>query len=482
MHEKIYKYLKQYSKIVLISIVVSAVFSLILSRKIGMKTSIMFFAALFCLIINIYLIFVDRKKSILLFLLLLPIYTTVRRVCYFDILFIKVTFETIYISILSIISFKDITCSMTNLFKARENLSFKFILMTMIFLAFCINSAFYSWNILTGLSKVYIGVLMPVMLMICFITYFRKEDKYAVYYVLISAIDFSCLYGFVQLFARGISMSAIRSSKIYLTFGYNNVNIFAGILISILPLLVEMILYKKNKKFEKLFLYSSFILYSISALITFSRGAWLCYIEVIFLSLCSKKYRKIFIILLIPAVFIAKPAFNYIIDRGTSTTFFNNESSVARIQSIFTDLLIMRNYPFGIGGGNFAEAYKTFSLQGYLSMPESIRFKSNAAQYTLEHAHNLLLQIGVEFGVVAAVVFIMIIINRLRMCLKNIEYNRGIFNCILIYSIFSLITGNEFDHKGVITGTLIIFVVFGIAQLPFKEQSNNKLDSTMGGN
>ncbi|WP_446897561.1 O-antigen ligase family protein [Clostridium sp. LBM24168] len=482
MHKYICKYLKQYSKIVLISIIVSAVFSLVLSREVGMKTSIMLFAALFCLIINIYLIFVDRKKSILLFLLLLPIYTTVRRVCYFDILFVKVTFETIYISILSIVSFKDIIRSTVDLFKSKENLSFNFILMIMAFLVFCINSAFYSWNILTGLSEVYIGVLMPLMLMLCFITYFRKEDKYCIYYVLILAIDFSCLYGFLQLFARGISMSAIKVNKIYLTFGYNNVNIFAGILISILPLLVEMILYKKNRKVEKLFLYSSFILYSVAVLITFSRGAWLCYIGVIFLSLCSKKYRKILIILLIPAVFIAKPTFSYIIDRGTSTTFFNNESSVARIQSIFTDLVIMKNYPFGIGGGNFAEAYKTFSLQGYLSMPENIRFKANAAQYTLEHAHNLLLQIGVEFGIVAALIFIMIIVNRLKLCLKNIEYSRGTFNCILIYSMFSLITGNQFNHKGVITGTLIIFVVFGIAQLPFKRRNNNKLDSTMGEN
>ncbi|MBR9649122.1 O-antigen ligase family protein [Clostridium tyrobutyricum] len=472
MNEYICKYYKQYKTIVLISILVSVVISLILSKRIGIKTSGMLFVALFCLIINIYLIYKNKKQSIMLFLLLLPIYTTVRRICYFDILFIKVTFETIYITILFISSIKDIRISLLNMFRSKEKLTFKFVFLIGAFFIFCINSGFYSENILSSLSEVYIGVFIPIVFMLCFITYFKRDDKYFVYYILIAAIDFSCLYGIVQLFGRGISPTAIKTNKIYLTFGYNNVNIFAGIVISILPLLVEMILYKKNTKSEKLFLYPSFILYSISIAITFSRGAWFCYIGVIFLSLISKKYRKLLAILIIPAIFVAKPVFHYILDRGTNTSFLHNESAVARIQSIFTDLVIMRKYPFGIGAGNFPDAYKVFSFQGYLSMPQSIRFNAITAHYTLEHAHNLLLQIGVEFGIVAAVIFIIIIINRLKLCLRNIEFNRGVFNSILIYSLFSVITGNQFDHKGVITPTIIIFTMFGITELAFKIKNN----------
>jgi O-antigen ligase len=481
MHEYICEYLKQHNKIILISIIASAVFSLILYSKIGMRTSAMLFVALFCLIINVYLIYEDRRKSILMFLILLPIYTTVRRICYFDLLFFKVTFETIYVTILSVSSFKDIVYTVKSLFKSREELSFKFICMIGAFFIFCVNSAFYSVNVFNSLSEVYIGVFAPIMIMLCTITYFEKEDKYLIFYSFIVAIDFSCLYGFFQIFSRGFSLSSIKTNKIYLTFGYNNVNIFAGILVSVLPLLIEMILYKKNSKLEKIFLYPSFILYSIAALITFSRGAWLCYIGVIFLSLLSKRYRKILIVLLVPAIFVAKPVFHYIIDRGTSTSFLHNESAVARLQSIFTDLNIMKNYPFGIGGGNFAEAYNKFCFQGYLSMPENIRFNATAAHYTLENAHNLLLQIGVEFGIVSAIIFVVIVLNRLKVCLKNIEYCRGVFNSVIIYSMFSLITGNEFDHKGVITGTIIAFVMFGVISLSLKKKDSvNKLDSTMG--
>lgn len=470
MLEYINKYLKKYIKLIFVSIIASAAISLILYRKVGIKTSLMVFAALFCLIINIFLIYVDKRKSIMLFLALLPLYTTVRRVCYFDILFVRVTFETIYITILSLSSVKDLFNTLKCLLTSKEKISFNFILLIIFFLLLCINSSSFSVSIMRGLSEVYIGVLTPIMLMLCFITYFTREDKYNIYYILIGILDFSCLYGFVQLLSHGISLSQIKYNKIYMTFGYNNVNIFAGILISVFPLLAEMILYKKNSKNEKLFLYLSFILYTVSFLITFSRGAWLCYIAVIFMILCHKRYKKILIIMLIPALLMAKPVFNYIINRGTATTFLKDESAVARIQSIFTDGIIMKNYPFGIGGGNFAVAYKKFALQGYLAMPESIRFNSTAAHYTLEHAHNLLLQIGVEFGIIAALIFIFIIINRLKAAAKNFSFNRGAFISVLIFSAFSLITGSEFNHKGVITGTLIIFVIFAMIELSLKSE------------
>lgn len=471
MYDCIHKYLKEYYKIILVAFIGSFLVNLFLYRKIGIKNSTMVFVALFFLIINIYLIFKDKRKSILLFLLLLPIYTTVRRVCYFDVAFIRVTFETIYVTILFICSLKDVINTIKSLFNSTEKLTFKFMFITFAFLILCINSSLFASNILKSLSEVYIGLFTPIMLMLCFISYFTKEDKYKLYYILILAMDFSCFYGFVQILSKGPSISAIKSNRIFLTFGFHNVNIFSGILISILPLLIEMILYKQNTKREKIFLYLSFLIFSAAILITFTRGAWLCYIGVIFISLFSKKYRKILFILCIPALIIAKPVLHYIINRGTNTSFLNNESAVARLQSVFTDMVMMKNYPFGIGGGNFAQAYKKFSFQGYLSMPENIRFNATAAHYPLEHAHNLLLQIGVEFGLIAAVVFILLIVNRLRKALKDFKYNRGVFNSVLIYFIFSVITGNEFNHKGVITGTLIIFIVFGISELCSKEKN-----------
>lgn len=474
MIECIRKYWKEYRRVLLASILFAAVLSLVLSVKIGLKNSVVLFAVLIFLVFNVYLIYKDKRKSIILFLLLLPIYVTARKVCYFNILFVRVTFETIFITILSLSSMRDILNTVRRLFKSKDASSFNYLFLLIAFFVFCINSSFYSVDIWTSLGEVYIGVLTPVLLMLCFITYFNKDDKYMIYYTIITALDFSCLYGFVQLFGSGITPAAINANRALLTFGYNNVDIFAGILISVFPMLTEMIFYKENSKKEKIFLYISFALYSISSVITFSRGAWLCYIIVIFLTLCSRKYKKLLLMLLIPAVFIAKPALEYILHRGTTTSLLNNESTVARIQSIFTDILIMKKYPFGIGGLQFETAYKKFSLQGYFLMPESIRLNATAAHYYLEHAHNLLLQIGVEFGIISAVIFVVIIINRLRRAAKNVSYNKGAIDSIVIFSIFSLITGTQFNHKGIITGTLILFIVFGIIQLSEKKE---KLES-----
>lgn len=468
MYEYIHKYFKQHYKIIGVSAIISLICTLLSFKKIGIKNSAMLLVALFFLILDTYLIYEDKRKSILLFLLLLPIFTTVRRLFYFDLLFMKVTFETVYITILFLSSIKDILKTLKGLYRSKNLLSYKFIVLILVLLIFCINSSFYGIEMLSSLREVYIGLFAPIMLMLCFISYFNKEDKYKVYYFLIAALNFSCVYGYFQLLSKGVTLSAIKKNRIFLTFGFHNVNIFAGILISILPLLLEMILYKKNSKKEKLFLYLSFLNYSLSILISFSRGAWLCYLIVLFISLISKKYKKIIFAMLIPGVILAKPAFSYIINRGTTTSFLNNESAVARMQSIFTDIIVMKNYPFGIGGGNFSQVYKKFSFQGYLLMPEKIRFNSITAHYPLEHAHNLLLQIGVEFGVIAAIVFVFIIINRLRFAKLNFKYNRGALNSVIIYSIFSLITGNEFNHKGVITGTLVIFIVFGIIELSCK--------------
>ncbi|HCW04358.1 MAG TPA: hypothetical protein DGK91_07425, partial [Clostridium sp.] len=85
-------------------------------------------------------------------------------------------------------------------------------------------------------------------------------------------------------------------------------------------------------------------------------------------------------------------------------------------------------------------------------MPKSLRDKVVASSNLLEHAHNLWLQIGVEFGIVCLIVFILIVINRIKVIFKDYTFNRGVFTSIVAWVIYSTSTGMEFNHKGVITG------------------------------
>ncbi|KGK87876.1 O-antigen ligase family protein [Clostridium sp. HMP27] len=465
--------IKDYYKILIGCFLVSLIVSIMLMKSIGMGTSTMLFAALFLLLVDMILIKTDKKLSILMFILFLPIYTTVRRIVYFDVLFLRVTFETIYVLVLFIFSFKDIKVKIASYYK-NDKRNFNFIVLILTFLIFCINSSFFSPDLMKGISEVHIGIATPIMFLLSFMAYFNKDDKEKVFYALILALSFSCIYGYLQLFSRGISLSAIKSNRIYLTYGFHNVNIFAGILITVFPLLLELVLYKKNSLRKQVFLSLMLLNYVFAILLTFSRGAWLCLLITVFIALLSKKYRKILYIGLIPLVIGFKPIFSYIINRGTTTSFLQNESAVARLQSIFTDLVMIVKYPFGIGGGNFSIAYKKFAFQGYLAMPEDIRFNATVAHYPLEHAHNILLQIAVEFGVVSLIIFIAIILNRLIVCFKSYSYNRPLINSVFIYVIFSTLTGNEFNHKGVITGTLVIFIIFGLISILNEESKSLK--------
>ena len=94
---KNYISLKEFSKknyIILCSIIViSIIVFLLLFKRIGIKDSGMVSLATAMLIFDLYYASIDMKKSILLFIVSFPIFVTARKVVYFDVLFIKVTYE-----------------------------------------------------------------------------------------------------------------------------------------------------------------------------------------------------------------------------------------------------------------------------------------------------------------------------------------------------------------------------------------------------
>ncbi|MBY7015850.1 O-antigen ligase family protein, partial [Clostridium sporogenes] len=344
--------------------------------------------------------------------------------------------------------------------------TFKFYILTFIFVLFVYNSNVYSVYFWKSMTDTYLGVVTPIMFMLIIITLFDQNDIKNLLYSVIFSVNLSCLYGFIQIFKDGISLHNINKNRALLTFGYHNVNIFAGILVTVMPFVLEYILYNKNSKAEKRFFYSSLFIQIIALLITFTRGAWLSALIALFLILISKKYKKLVIIMVIIGAILIKPAMSFILTRGNNvSSFLENESSIARIQSIYTDARIIKDYPFGVGMSSFPEYYKEFATRGYLMMPQELRWKVKAAHYMLEHAHNLILQIGVEFGLISLLIYILLMLNRVKVVFKDYSKNRGLFVSLITYIIFSTLTGNEFNHKGVITGTIIIFLVLGLIEI-----------------
>ena len=62
-------------------------------------------------------------------------------------------------------------------------------------------------------------------------------------------------------------------------------------------------------------------------------------------------------------------------------------------------------------------------------------------------------------------IFILIFINRIAACLVDYKENRANIISLGTFLIFSVLTGIEFNHKGVITGILILWVVFAVIEL-----------------
>ncbi|HDK7168284.1 hypothetical protein CF065_03230 [Clostridium sporogenes] len=463
------EFIKKNYKIIILFTLISLFIGCMFFRKLGIKDTIMIAIATFLLCSEMYLIKIDRKKSILLFMISLPILVFGRKICYFNFSCIKITYESIYISTLLLLNIKEFFSKIINYSIKTKGISKHFIILTILFIIFSINSSVFSTDISYSLSEVYLSILMPIVLMFFIIITFEKKDIKNIYYCNILAIDFSCLYGFSQIIFTRIPLKGISSNRGIITFGYHNINIFAGILMLVVPFVIQLILYGNNSKKEKIFLYFSITINIIALLITFTRGAWISFIIVWIILVTSKKYKKILYgTILVFAAFSTK-LIPFIMSRGTNISFLKNESSIARIQSFFTSKQILSCFPLGVGGGNFAKMYKIYATKGYLSMPEPFRYSIVTANYSLESAHNLWLYIGVEFGIVCMIVFFAIIINRIIKLFVNYNDNRGAFATIISYLIFSVLTGVEYNHKGIITATLIIWIIFSIIEINSRE-------------
>lgn len=476
---KNYISIKEFSKknyIILCSIIViSIIVFLLLFKRIGIKDSGMVSLATAMLIFDLYYASIDMKKSILLFIVSFPIFVTARKVVYFDVLFIKITYESIYITIMFILNLKNIGKLVKSKLYNKESQRSSYIFLILIFVALATNSNIFSEHILKSLSSTYISVFVPVMFMFIILANLKSEDIKNIYFALIVSIDFSCFYGFTQVVTNRMSLGDIMRNRNLITFGYHNVNIGAGIILLIVPLVLELILYRELNKKEKMFVYGSLFINMLALFITFTRGAWLCFLIVTFIMLISKKYKKIVYFFGIVFLISSKWIITFILQRGQAgVDILKNESIMARLQAIVASCIIVISYPFGAGGATFAELYKKFAMNAYLAFPESFRINAPVANYAMENAHNLWFQIAVEFGVITSILFFIIIINRFKVIFQNYSENRGAFATIIIYMIYSVLTGNEFDHKGVITGTLIIWLIFAIVELNNKEECVNE--------
>lgn len=452
-----------------VSFIASVILAVALFGVIGKKNSALLFVSAFLTIFAISMI-KDSKKSMLIFIVSLPVLVTARKFFYYDLFIFKLSFESVYITILFAANIKSIYGVLKDSVTKGNKITFNFIAYTLVFIILALNSSIFSISLMSSIRLTFIAVIIPIMFMLCVIAKFKKDEIKYIIYALIIQCSFSSMYGFMQIakIARhGISLSRINAHRMEYTFGYHNVNIYAAIALLILPFIFERILYHNNSKNEKLFLYITCAINVMGILATFTRGAWFMFLLGFAIVLISKKYKKIMYVGGALLILVSKPLFTFILHRGmgSSVELMSNESLLARIEATLTSFKVMFDYPFGIGFGNYAEFYKRYISNAYQMLPYDFRTRITVASYNMEHAHNLFLQIAVELGIVTAIIFIVIIVNRLSYAFKHFSEQRAAISALIIYFIYSVMTGGQFEHKGVITGTILLWLVFGILQI-----------------
>lgn len=439
-------------------------------QKVGIKDGATFTLSIILSIFIFVLSMKDIKKSIYLFIISMPILVTARKLFYLDLFVLKLNFESLIIIYLCIISFKDIVKKVKSYIDNCKNgmiilkLSVLFIISTYI-------SCFFADSFRESFELVTTSVVIPILLLPLFITIFSKEDIKYIGYSLILSVNLSCFYGFAQILGIGLSFSAIKSSKEYLTFGYHNVNIFVNIALIAYPFLLNEILYKKPNKKEKVFLIISFFIQSFALFITFSRGAWLAMALAFVAILFSKKYRVIFTILVILGILLGNSLLPIILNRGSSTSegFLKNTSNSARVLAILTSGEIMKDNVFGVGYGDFNENYRNYVVSAYYEIGKDNRAQMNAPLYTMDHPHNFFLSIGTELGIISMILIILIFGERILKGIKNYSDNRPILVSLAIFIFIGLTTGIELNHRGVITNTYLLWILFALISVNCKK-------------
>ena len=204
------------------------------------------------------------------------------------------------------------------------------------------------------------------------------------------------VFGFGAVTWQDTSMFSDISGRVFSTF--ENPNVLAEYLIMLIPLALSLVLYSPKHSAKGIAL----ITLASSALclvFTWSRGAWLGFIfgVAVFLLIYSKKILAALISLIALVPFLPFVLPDSIINRFSSIGNIADSSTSYRVNIWSGVMRMLGDHWFtGIGTGlpAFSKVYPAYSLSGIESAP---------------HAHNLFLQIITEHGIIALIIFIMII-------------------------------------------------------------------------
>ena len=310
----------------------------------------------------------------------------------------------------------------------------------------------------------YTGIFEPIAFyfVIKYFLYRDKEFLNKLLWVLIFTSFASLIIGYIEYKGSSFNLIELYLSRNKKGFGYHNMNLFGLQSAIIFPINFYMVFSEKFKKY-KIYSITSLIILTLLSLLTLNRGTFIVIFIQLFLLFFIKKARKLVKIFLffsgLAAIYFNKLILIYLFRFFSgSHGMLTDSSAVNRIYLWEIGLKTMFNYPLGIG----ADAFQYFWLKAGIN---TIFFGS---------PHNILLDIGVSYGIPALLVFILIfykIFQYINFLIKHDNSLTDLYKCFRIsiigYILIGFITGGELSH---LSGfmypnngyTLILMIIFGI--------------------
>lgn len=235
----------------------------------------------------------------------------------------------------------------------------------------------------------------------------RRIADNTVNLILTSSVP-TAVYAIVQFYTVGVTPEWIDASsggegavRVYSTFG--NPNVYAVFVIVALILSLGFAFDPKRRKISVLYILTA-LLNAVALALTFTRGAWIAVI-LSALALIIIKSRKAPRLLLIPAAAIPIAMFllpSGIIERFLSAFGAPDTSAAYRLSIWRSSLRMFASRIFigsGVGEEAFTDEFVKFAEEGVVAP---------------HHSHNLFLEIGCEMGIFALIIFLFLMLTRLR--------------------------------------------------------------------
>ena len=295
----------------------------------------------------------------------------------------------------------------------------------------------------------YTGIFETVSFFYIILFYLKRNENYSdkvIIAVLLSSFS-SLIIAFIELREVGFSLVNIFLARMHIGFGYHNMNLYGINSAILIPMSFYALLSPRFKKFKIL----TIIILTINivlAVLTMNRGTFLILgFQLILLSFIKEARKIVFGIIIIGiagALYFSNLLLLYMqrfvgSSGGNQLMDMVDKSAQYRLDAWKTALKLLWIYPFGLGAGGFQYGWEKYGTDPtfYLGTP-----------------HQLFLSVGVDYGVLTMIVFIIFLFTSILYSNKmsklgdtESSYQQKFITISLVsYVAYGMITVGELSH------------------------------------